>query len=256
MAPRTEKGENPPWGWWLRVEGGFVVDEDGRKWTSVRDAYWQGRLGFPPVHVAAEQPELLLSVLTSLHRRFVDGAEGKVDLFGGDMIAWQFYHCWLVSTGLCERPPKGALGFEATLTDEGRAVMRMLHATRDPAWAHLPMREVRTSGRDAADAARERELQAFEAEAVHLPWIFGRRRVAASFVVTLTGMAVDSRMRTLRVVWTQAFADEKTRDDFFAWMAERVERWEDWGRIAYHRGADALTRHLLEMVVVSPPGAS
>lgn len=38
-----------PWGWWLRADATGVEDEQGRRWKSVRDAFWRGRLGFPDV---------------------------------------------------------------------------------------------------------------------------------------------------------------------------------------------------------------
>ncbi len=51
-----------------------------------------------------------------------------------------------------------------------------------------------------------------------------------------------------KVVWSQGFPDARVRDDFFAWLAERVDRWESWGRLAYSKSADALTRHLLGLL--------
>lgn len=64
-------------------------------------------------------------------------------------------------------------------------------------------------------------------------------------MVTLTGLDTYARMPMRKVVWSQAFADERVRDDFFAWIAVRVGRWEDWGAMAFRKGADALTSHLL-----------
>lgn len=261
MESRQGTAREMPWGWWLRSERGFLVDDKGRRWRSVREAYWQGHLGFPETQVVLdEQSELLLRVLTSMACRLVGEREGRHDLFDGDMMAWRFYMCWLVSIGLAQKPGGGSFSFEAPLTDEGRAVMLMLQATRNGAWVDLPMREVveavRTAGRGVAEAARERELKAFEAEAVHLPWVFERRRIRASFMITLTGMSLEGRMPIRRVVWSQAFTDETMRDDFFAWLAERVERWEDWGKFTYSRGADALTQRFLAQVGVSPSGAA
>lgn len=249
MKGRTT-GRDMPWGWWLRAEDRRLVDEDGRSWLTVRDAYWRGCLGFPADHGEDGQQELLLRVLTAVNARFVGEAEGRHDLFSGDMMFWRFFMCWLVSIGLSSTEG-GKSPYEASLTDEGRAVMLMLRATRDPTWAELPMKDVmesvRTQGLGAAESARERELASFEAEAVHLPWVFARRRIGASFVITLTGITHDSRMPTRRLIWTQPFSDEFVRDDFFAWMAERVDRWEDWGRLAYQQGAGDLTRHLLAL---------
>lgn len=53
------------------------------------------------------------------------------------------------------------------------------------------------------------------------------------------------------MIWSQSFADADVRDDFFAWAAQRVDRWEDWGATAYSKGADALTTHLLGLFAAS-----
>ena len=82
-----------PWGWWLRASGGQLEDEHGRRWSSVRDAYWRGHLGFPASHVADEQQELLLRALASIDRRWDSGIERRDDLFGGDFVAWRFHQC-------------------------------------------------------------------------------------------------------------------------------------------------------------------
>ncbi|HEX7820251.1 MAG TPA: hypothetical protein VF463_06490 [Sphingobium sp.] len=258
MAQQTGDGggRTAPWGWWLTAQRDGFVDDDDRRWSSVRDAFWQGRLKFPPAHFADEHHELLLRVLTSLDNRLVGEVEGRHDLFLGDMMFWRFYMCWLVSIGLTEEPGHRSTALESGLTAEGRSVMMMLHATRDPDWVDLPMSDVidaaRASGWDEAHAAREGALKGFEAEAVHLPWVFSRHRVGESFLVKLTGIARDARMPTRRVIWTQSFSDEKVRDDFFAWLASRVERWEDFGGLAYRRGADALTAHLFALFVAAP----
>ena len=33
-----------PWGWWLRVVGSSIEDSQGRRWNSVRQAFWEGEL--------------------------------------------------------------------------------------------------------------------------------------------------------------------------------------------------------------------
>lgn len=107
-----------------------------------------------------------------------------------------------------------------------------------------------------ADDDREAALKAFEREAARLPFVFAREQVGRACLVTLTGIAVDSRMPTRRVMWSQAFPDEMSRDDLFAWLAQRVERWEDWGRLAYSSGADAFTQRLLALLVANGFAAS
>lgn len=41
--------------------------------------------------------------------------------------------------------------------------------------------------------------------------------------------------------------DEHARDRFYLWTHERIDRREDWGRLARDDGAAALTAHLLAL---------
>jgi hypothetical protein len=240
-----------PWGWWLRVVGSSIEDSQGRRWNSVRQAFWEGELGFPPTHVVPEQLELLLRVLTAIDRHWVTADESKHDLFGGDMLFWRFYQCWLSSVGLLGPDPR-VDPLSAALSDEGRSVLLMLQATREPAWIPLPFAAVidavRGADRTAADDQRERALRAFEQGVTRLPHLFARESVHTRQLVTLTGLDTVARMPMRKVVWSLSFPEARARDDFFAWLAERVDRWEDWGKIAYSKGADALTQHLLGLL--------
>ncbi|WP_274602278.1 hypothetical protein [Sphingomonas sp. CFBP 8760] len=42
-------------------------------------------------------------------------------------------------------------------------------------------------------------------------------------------------MPTRSVIWSHSFAASPARDDFFGWLADRVDRWDDWARLAYER---------------------
>lgn len=126
-----------PWGWWLRAVGGAVEDAEGRRFAGVRQAFWQGQLGFPPTHLVSEQLELLLRVLAAIDHYWIGSEERKHDLFGGDMLFWRFYQCWLSSVGLIgggERVDPLSAG----LSDEGRSVLAMLQVTREPDWFEVP----------------------------------------------------------------------------------------------------------------------
>ena len=90
-----------PWGWWLRECPGGFEDAAGRVWPSVRNAFWEGELGFPPVHFAREQHELMLRAMTGIEAGW-HGRESKSDLFDGDMAFWRFHQCWLASIGMVE----------------------------------------------------------------------------------------------------------------------------------------------------------
>lgn len=249
------EGGAMPWGWWLRVVNGRLQDPDGNMWSNVREAFWRGRLGFPEIHVAPEQHELLLRVLMSIDRPYGDGVECNHDLFDGDMAAWRFYMCWLHSTGLTA-PQPGKWSFNEPLSAEGRSVLAMLQATREPGHAVLSFKAVleavRGAARSAADDDREESLRSFERGVVRLHFLFARESLAERPVVTLTGFG-DGRMPLRRVIWSQSFADTDVRDNFYAWLAQRVDRWEDWGAMAYRKGADALTSHLLTLFVAQIP---
>ncbi len=243
-------GADLPWGWWLRSSRGALEDEQGRRWHSVRVAYWRGHLRFPPNNATSEQQELLLRVLCAVGRRGSSGTETMHDLLGGDLMFWRFYQCWLGSVGLLE-VAGGHTVFGAPLSAEGRSVMLMLQATRDPAWTDLPFADiVEAAGRvdfDEAEGERESALQAFEHGVAGLPYVFARERVGRTHLVTLTGIGQGGRMPVRRVVWSQPFGGPMTRDDFYAWLAERVDRWDAWGDLAYGSGAPALTQRLLTL---------
>lgn len=254
-----------PWGWWLRSNRGVLEDEHGRTWSSVRDGFWQGELGFPAIHFAPEQHELLLRTMTAIESHWFNGTESKHDVFGGDMMFWRFYQCWLGSIGMLSRV--GTVfdrisPLEARLSPQGRSVLMMLQATRDPAWEDLPMAEVIeavvASGRGPADEARETALKAFERSVGIRRHVFARERIGRSHVVTLTGMHAGggARMPVMRVTWSVSCADRTVRDDLFAWLAARVHRWDDWGEMAFSKGGEAFTGHLLMLIVASrAPGA-
>jgi hypothetical protein len=217
----------------------------------VRQAFWEGHLGFPPTHLVREQLELLLRVLASIERHWVGQAETKDDLFCGEMLFWRFYQCWLLSIGLLTISPRGD-PLSAGLSDEGQSVLLMLQATREPEWIQLPFDSVldalREAGQTGADYERERALRAFEEGVAHLPHLFAREVVHGRHLVTLTMLDTVARMPMRKVVWSLSFPADRVRDDFFAWLADRVHRWEDWGEIAYSKGADALTQHLLGLL--------
>lgn len=237
-----------PWGWWLRVRAGVIEDADGRQWRDVRQAFWEGHLGFPSTGHARERSELLLRVLASIERHWIGPEETERDLFCGDMLFWHFYQGWLASIGLVE-DRRGANSFTPPLTDEGRSVLLMLQSTRVPEWINLPfgavLEAVRRADRTEADDERERALRIFERAVTDLPYLFARETINGRHLVTLTGLDTGSRMPLRKVVWSLSFPADRVRDDFFGWLADRVNRWADWGELAYSKGADALTQHLL-----------
>ncbi|MEI5688083.1 MULTISPECIES: hypothetical protein [Sphingomonas] len=228
-----------------------MEDGQGGSWRSVREAFWVGRLGFPSIHFVPEQQELLLRVLSTIERGTDQRSEGRHELFSGDMLFWRFYICWIVSIGLADVDGRGN-PLNPLLTEEGLQVRLMLSATADPAWAELRMSEVvdavRRAHHGGPEELREAMLQSFERESAARPTGFARKTVGRSHMVTLTGLSTEGRMPLRRTFWSLGFADPEHRDDFYGWLAQRVHRWDDWAAIAYNKGADALTQHLLTLM--------
>lgn len=100
---------------------------------------------------------------------------------------------------------------------------------------------------------REQALQNFERAIGLRRHVFARETVGQSHAITLTSMTSGSpaRMPVRRVTWSLAFDDQSVRDDLFAWIAARVDHWDHWGRMAYRRGGNAFTQHLLGLIVAS-----
>mgnify|MGYP005991763903 CR=1 FL=1 len=255
MAIDWNAARHLPWGWWLRANDSALEDMDGSRWHSVRDAFWQGRMHFPREHVVPEQMELLLRVLSAVDQRWSNGSENRHDLFGGDMMFWRFYLCWLASVGLTE-PERGMSALEGPLSDEGHSVMLMLQATRDPAWVDLPMDQVVEAVRRTMldDRHDQGAFERFERAVAFRPNVFARETVGGRHLVTLTGFQGSARMPVRRVLWSVAVDDERVRDAFFAWVADRVDRWDDYGEMAYNKGAAALTSHLFSLFLASLDG--
>ena len=248
-----------PWGSWLRAHGGVLQDAEGRSWSSVRDAFWHGHLGFPhDARRSHEHLELMLRTLAAIGARDMH-SERRFDLFEGNLLFWHFYESWLFSIGLLveagpqQRDPD-------PLSEEGRSVLLMLQATRERDWTAKPFAAVReeiaAAGRGDAEVGREEALRRFEEGAAHLNYAFSRERLGRTPTITLNTVAMEARMPVRRVIWSQGFADATVRDDFYGWLAERLDRWEDWGGLAYWRGAADLTQHLLGLMMVRPTTAS
>ena len=129
-----------------------------------------------------------------------------------------------------------------------RSVLAMLLATRDPKVAEVPfsrvLEAVRNAERAAADDEREQALRLFERGVSEMECLFAREGLNEHSLITLTRFDTTARMPLRRVVWSKTFPDVQLRDDFFAWLAERFDRWPDWGKLAFGRGADSLTHHL------------
>ena len=104
-------------------------------------------------------------------------------------------------------------------------------------------------------AERERTIRQFEQAVGLRRHTFARERVGRSHLVTCTALQAGShaRMPVRRVTWSITFLEGEPRDNLFAWLAGRVDRWDDWGEMAYQKGAEALTQHILSLLVSHEP---
>lgn len=243
------------WGYWLRVMADEhprpLKDEDGTRWSSVREYFWERRLGFPRMRddLRDEQFELMLSVLTAAEHRQLPGAATAFDMFENSRVSWQSYRCWLISVGLFEDDgnPRSTL-----ISAEGHAVLLMLVATRpavldgigvSPA-AYRILRAL-----DGVVGPPESRIAAAEAASRLEPQAFVREEVSREPAISLVMRDGGGLVAFSRTVWSLGFADEDDRDRFFLWLVERVDRWDAWTGIAHKRGGVALTQHLFAMLV-------
>lgn len=253
-----------PWGYWLRTSpqsSGRVLDETGREWPSIREALWCGRLGMPSLSTSQDdcaRPrfrnerqgeelfELLIAVLSVCGR--IEGAsarEAGVDMFSGTHAAWLMLVHQIEAWDLAARRDDA----EPLLTDEGRAVLLMLRATRPPELHLVP------PGRRAMDILAEGGFEHVANPHVDLDKLrvtfsreeFGRRPM----IVLIDRRTAKGRMPVVETIWSMTFDRRDMRDRFFAWLAARSDRWEALGDMARRDGSGALSAHLLAVYMAS-----
>jgi hypothetical protein len=242
-----------PWGHWLRLKAGspsmLLVDEEGREWRSLREAFFHGQLGFAVAAGRFREAELerILAFLLASDRNRVGGPaiHSTIDLCGNSDELWRFYILWLTAQGLLgNRYTSDALAGE--LTDEGRAVAKMLLATRptDLAAFHPGVEAFLY----AEGKTKEIDRPAFQRPdqgVAHLTHVFVRERLHDHPAISLIFRDLGGRIPLIRTLWVQTFTTEACRDGYFEWMSERIDRWNAWGEMAYRKGAALLTQHLL-----------
>lgn len=249
------EGRHPdlPWGYWLTSSGELhgeppLVDEEGKQWSSVREAFWSGRLGFPNVHYRWVDAVLgfMMSYLAIHDGRFVETQERIRAIFHGDGHLGEFFSAFMVATGFIESSQK--------LTPEGRAVLIMLIATRSQEEAQddvgmdwisanrgfIPHR----CRKDAADMVEEREIAASRM----------RNRFAADHidgcpVVKLVSFKVTNEIPLRSTIWSMSWedGDRHARDCFYLWLLERIDQWDLWTGMVEEQGTRALTDHLMKL---------
>lgn len=254
---RYEDIRNPslPWGYWLHADagayGGPLVDEHGRRWETVREAFWIGRLGMARSIMTEEHLERLMTYLATTSRRVVHGSESVHDLFAGEQDFERFYRAWVYSQGLAGGDPP----FGSGISVEGHAVLVMLAATRPSQVRSVPVggEAIATlAPSKASDVETAAWLDRIEAMSGKLPFRFERRELWRKPAVALVGDGLGGVVPLRRTLWMQSFSDNPSRDRFHVWLAHRLDRWEAWGNMAYRRGAPVLTQHLLAMMMTAP----
>ena len=68
--------------------------------------------------------------MTAINARWF-GTESKQDVFGGDMMFWRFYQCWLASIGMVENS-NGRDFLDGGLTSLGKSVLMMARRASAP----------------------------------------------------------------------------------------------------------------------------
>lgn len=259
-ASTIEHSADLPWGWWMRTvsnpQGDIViVDEKGRQWQSLREAFWCGRLGMSRhhQHVVDENLELMLALLASRSRGIVPHIENVHTLFGESDRFYRWWTYWMMSIGLIGNG-HSTDPFGVGATAEGASVIRMLLATRPPELAAVPigplaMKVFGPPGSD--DESSRMRFDAAEGKARSLTFGMARERLFGRPAISLLHRDLDDAIPFARTIWSLSFLDEASRDRMYMWMHDRLDRWTAWGELARHKGADALTQHLLALTMLS-----
>ena len=244
-----------PWGYWLIAPGEVeqdtrLVDHEGRRWNSVRECFWEARLGMGKIirdDDRNKELEFLLAILATMERRTMPIEESAIDMFG----SWEgqrHYMSWLTGHRLLAYGSS-----DSQLSPEGHAILLMLASTRSPDAAPLPIGlPTLRSYRGLVEDDREQELRnmltAQEQFTRHLQYRFIRQDLADKPAIVLAGVGLGPNIPLTRVLWSMLYPDSYARDRMLVWMNERVDRWQDWGGLAYNQGARALSERLLQLV--------
>lgn len=252
----ARRNPNLPWGYWVIAEEGIagIRDELGREWPSLRSYLWFDRLGMggSSRHGLEEQHELLLAVLAAVGRCVVTVEGITKDLFLGGWEAARHYECWLVGHRLVKN------GLSGGLTPEGHAILVMLASTRSAKSTPVPIGLPAIAPARALDWGtsrdeRERVFAANEAFALGLPNRFERAEAVDRPAIRLLGYPEGPNVPMARVLWSLAFREDHDRDRFYAWLVNRIDRWQDWAEIARREGAQQLSEHLLQLAHADRP---
>lgn len=240
-----------PWGYWLVSSGDVpgqppLIDEDGRNWDSVREAFWEGRLGLGKC-CSDRTLEFIASYLAIVDRRFVEEGERARDIFQADGHLAHFFEAFLTAAGLLtDRNNR--------LTPEGRAVLLMLISTRklEDAGNNVGMDWIlanrSTGGRKDRTGAAD-EVKRAEEVAGRMLHRFATDTIDGLPSVKLIGLHITNEIPVRSTLWTMSWptADSFARDQFYLWLVERIDRWDHWSEMVSREGARALTEHFMKL---------
>ncbi|KPF64255.1 hypothetical protein IP79_05835 [Porphyrobacter sp. AAP60] len=227
-----------------------LIDEEGGVWPSLRHYFWVHRLGMPGSGIGSVDRgcDVLLSVLHAEMNRTVGYEEWVLDLFGESWEGGRHYKSWLYGQGLLDN---------SHVTIEGEAAVRMLAATRPVDAPDIAPIDFAASwnglDRGITRERREQVMEMREAMGRALRYRFVREPVAGKPGLKLIGFEMGNNIPLTRVLWTIAFPDDYARDRLFAWLADRLDRWQFWGEMAAVEGSRAFSEHLLRLRFADEP---
>lgn len=260
-----EQRHNPnlPWGYWMTSTGdtehiSSLVDEQGRRWRSVREALWVSRLRMAPLvrdNLMHQELEFLLAILVAIDRRIIGTEEVARDYFE----SWddsRFYGAWAHGHKLIK--PNPGFQLDGELTHEGRAILVMLASTRHPDDHFMPIGLPTLRRWHGLNAGIDREtretiIAAQEVAAERLRYRFVREELGRLPALVLLGDGLGPNLPIRRKLWSMTFPDHYARDRMYLWLHERIDRWSAWGERAYHAGARSLSEHLLQVRFCDEP---
>ena len=243
-----------PWGYWMVSSGSVpgeppLVDEDGREWGSVREAFWIDRLGLPSIHSGWMNGimEFMASYLAIADGRFVAPEERVRDIFLGDGHLDEFFRAYLLAAGLVNDT-------DGRPTPEGRSVLLMLIATRtrenaaDDIGLDWIIANRTVAGHSERIAAAE-QIERRERVAARMAHRFATDTIGNEPAVKLIGLRITREIPVRSTLWTMTWpdGDRLARDRFYLWLLERIDRWEDWSELVTQDGARALTEHFMKL---------
>lgn len=257
-SDQARYGENRhpdlPWGYWLTSAGDVpgeppLVDESGREWDSVREAFWVGRLGLSMGYKAGvnEMLEFMLSYLAIMDGRFVEPEESARDIFVGNGHLGSFFGAFMRAAGLMDdQTGRPAL--------EGRAVLLMLIATRtrDDADEQIGLDWIAATrsharGEDRREAASI--VARHEQVAARMAHRFATDMIDGAPVIKLIGLRITQEIPIRSTLWSMSWPDRDryARDRFYLWLLQRIDRWDAWSEMVTEQGSRALTEHFMKL---------